>query len=250
MNMLRLILAVLAALIFFVLTIITYPIMLIIGLFSSNKRDVFALGCVKVIFRIILFLTGTKVIVRGRENIIADRAALYTLNHYGIFDILITYIYMIRPTGFVSKAEIKKIPMLNFWMGFVHCLFLDRDDPRSAMKMLVDAVNNIKNGYSVCICPEGTRNKTSENTLPFKAGSFRIATKTSAPVVPVAVYNTNSIFEDHIPFVKSAKVYIEFLNPIETADLSNDEKKELHERVQALISERIQFVKDNGLTEA
>lgn len=246
--MIRLILAVLSAVIFFILTIINYPIMFVIGLFDKYKKDMYALGCVKTIFRIILFFTGTKIIVKGKENIINDRPALYTLNHYGMFDVLITYIQMKRPTGFVSKVEIKKVPVLNLWMKFVHCIFLDREDARSSMKMLVDSVNNMKNGYSMCICPEGTRNKTEDNTLPFKAGSFKIATKVNAPVVPVAVYNTNAVFEDHIPFVKAAKVYIEFLPAIETEKLDNEEKKVLHDTVRQMIDERIQYVKDEGLT--
>lgn len=247
--MLRLIFAVLSAVIFLILTIVLYPIMLIIGLFDKYKKDVFALRCVQVVFRVILFITGTKIIVKGKENIIHDRACLYTLNHYGMFDVLITYIFMRRPTGFVSKAEVKKVPMLNLWMKFVHCIFLDRADPRSAMKMLVDSIENLKKGYSMCICPEGTRNKTKENTLPFKAGSFRIATKVNAPIVPVAVYNTNAVFEDHVPFVKACKVYIEFLPAIETEALDAEEKKNIHEKVQNLISERVQYVKDSGLTD-
>lgn len=247
--MIRLILAVLSAVIFFILTIVTYPVMLIIGLTDKYKKDLFAMNCVKTIFRIILFITGTKVIVKGKENVIKDRPALYTLNHFGIFDVLITYIHMLRPTGFVSKVEVKKIPMLNLWMRFLHCIFLDRDDARSSMKMLLDSVENMKNGYSMCICPEGTRNKSEENTLPFKAGSFKIATKVNAPVVPVAIYNTNAVFEDHIPFVKSVKVYIEFLPAIETGEMDNDEKKVIHETVRELINERIQYVKDKGLTD-
>lgn len=247
--MIRLILAVLSAVIFLVLTIITYPIMMIIGLSDKYKKDLFAMNCVKFIFRIILFFAGTKVIVKGKENVINDRPALYTLNHFGIFDVLITYIYMLRPTGFVSKIEVKKIPMLNLWMKFLHCIFLDRDDARSSMKMLLDSVENMKNGYSMCICPEGTRNKTEDNTLPFKAGSFKIATKVNAPVVPVVIYNTNDVFEDHIPFVKATKVYIEFLPAMETADMDNEAKKNIHETVRQLIDDRIQYVKDEGITD-
>lgn len=247
--MIRFILAVLSAVIFFILTVVNYPIMLIIGVFDKYKKDMYALGCVKVIFRIILFITGTKIILKGKENIIVDRPALYTLNHYGMFDVLITYIQMKRPTGFVSKMEVKKVPLLNLWMKFVHCIFLDREDVRSSMKMLIDSVENMKNGYSMCICPEGTRNKTEDNTLPFKAGSFKIATKVNAPIVPVAIYNTNAVFEDHVPFVKANKVYLEFLPAIETSNLDNESKKNLHETVRQLIDERIQYVKDEGLTD-
>lgn len=246
--MIRLILAVLSAVIFFILTIINYPIMLIIGRKDKYKRDMYALNCVKAVFRVILYVSGTEVIAVGTENIIEDRAALYTLNHYGMFDVLITYIHMLRPTGFVSKIEVKKVPLLNLWMKFVHCVFLDREDVRSSMKMLLDSVENMKKGYSMCICPEGTRNKTVDNTLPFKAGSFKIATKVNAPIVPVAVYNTNFIFENHIPFVKKTTVYIEFLPAIETSELDNEAKKNIHETVRQLIDERIQYVKDERLT--
>ncbi len=80
-------------------------------------------------------------------------------------------------------------------MKLLHCVFLDREDPRKAMKALNEATENLK---KVSIFPEGTRNKGKEGTVQeFKSGAFRIASKAKAPVVPVAISGTRAIFEDN-----------------------------------------------------
>ena len=241
--MIRTIIIVFAVIIFFLFSVITVPVILIAGLFDRYTRDMIALRCVQFIFRIILFLSGAKITVEGKEHVFKDRAALYALNHRGFFDILLTYVNMKRPSGFVSKIEIKKVPFLNFWMYFVRCIFLDRNDPKSSIRTIADMTNRLKGGCSVCICPEGTRNRTEQNLLPFKSGSFRVALKAGTPVVPVAVYNTNAVLEDHFPRIRPAKVFISFLEPIETAQLKKSDTDALCQQVYDAIDRKIESFK-------
>lgn len=63
-------------------------------------------------------------------------------------------------------------------MKYVYCLFLDREDPKQGMKTILQAIDYVKSGISICIFPEGTRNTGEElSLLPFKEGSFKIAEK-------------------------------------------------------------------------
>ena len=69
------------------------------------------------------------------------------------------------------------MPLLRTWMRRLHCLFIDRENVKEALKTILAGIDNVKNGISMCIFPEGTRNKTDDLMLPFKEGSFKIAEK-------------------------------------------------------------------------
>lgn len=225
----------------FLYLILSIPAMFItwlIGRFNRKAGDVSSLWIVNHLgFRPIQFFAGVRVKVIGRDRI-PDEPLLYIGNHRSFFDIILSYQQVKNPTGYVSKKEILYAPLLNIWMLLLNCQFLDRKKPRSGMDMLLRSIDMIKNeGRSVCIFPEGTRNRNSDSDelLPFHAGTFKVATKTGCPIVPMTVLNTNTIWEDHFPSMKSQNVVIEYGEPIYTKDLDKDAQKHIHETVQAII---------------
>ena len=182
----------------------------------------------------ILFLSGTKVTKKGLENIPKERACLFITNHRGYYDILLGYTTIPVRVSYVAKKEMEHMPLIAHWMRLLDCQFLDRKDVKEGMKTILASIDLIKNGQSVVISPEGTRN-SADQLLPFHEGSFKIATKTGCPVIPVAINNTNAVFEDHLPWVRSAKTCIEFGRPIYLETLTREQKKTLPEDVRALI---------------
>ena len=123
-------------------------------------------------------------------------------------------------------------------MRFLQCLFLDRDDIRQGMKTILQAIEQVKAGYSFFISPEGTRNQ-GKDMLPFKEGSFKVAEKTGCAIIPVALTNTDELFEKHVPCVRSAKVVIEFGKPIYPNQLDKEQRKHLGSYVQNIIKEML-----------
>jgi 1-acyl-sn-glycerol-3-phosphate acyltransferase len=200
---------------------------------------------IKTVFRLILFLSGTKVEYIGRENIPTDRAVLYVGNHRSDFDIPISYVGFVNPTGFVAKLTIKKLRLISVWMKYINCVFIDRDNIKDGLRAIVASVDLIKRGVSVCIFPEGTRNKTEEDMLEFKEGSFKIASKSGCPIVPMSINNSDMVFEKHFPWVKRAHVIVEFGKPVYVDSLSKEEKKTLAPMVEEII--RKQYVKNKDL---
>ena len=123
-----------------------------------------------------------------------------------------------------------KVPVLGLWMKRLHCLFIDRDDIKQGLKVILEAIDQVKNGISVCVFPEGTRCKNKDDltdVLPFKEGTFKIATKSKCKIVPMAIVGTNEIFEDQFPWVKKRHVTIKSCTPIDPASLSKDEQKHI-----------------------
>lgn len=236
--MLRLLLTVIFLLIFFIISIPLYLIEFIIGRFNRRAMVASSQAIVAAALRIVLFLCGTKRTVLGRDNIPKGEAVLYISNHRSYFDIPVAYSSVPTLTSFMSKKEIAKIPFLSYWMRFLQCLFLDRDDIKQGLKTILKGIELVKDGYSVYISPEGTRNQSKE-MLPFKEGSFKIAEKTGCAIIPVAILNTEEAFENHIPWIRSAHVVIEYGKPIYPKDLSKEQQKFLGAHVQEIIREML-----------
>ena len=220
--------------------IVTVPIRIIeyiIGKFNMNLRDKSSIAIVNWAFRVCLKISGVRVTVIGEENVPKDTPVLYIGNHRSFFDILLTYVRVPRPTGYVAKKEMLKVPFLNSWMILVNCLFLDRKDIKKGMQTILAAIEKIKRGVSICIFPEGTRNKTPDTFLPFHDGSFKIAQKTGCPVIPMAINNSAAIFEDHFPKIKKTHVVIEYGAPIYIKDLPKEDQKVIGSYMQGVISD-------------
>lgn len=243
--MIRLILVLLFVVIFLIVSLPIQLVEFIIGKSNKDLKDRSSLAIVNWAFRVVLFLSGTSVTVLGEENVPKDEAVLYVGNHRSYYDIIMTYIRVPRPTGYMAKVEMLRYPSLSTWMKYLHCIFLDRSDIKAGLKSILDAIDKVKSGISICIFPEGTRNRTSEMFLEFHDGSFKIAEKSGCPIVPISINNASAIFEDHIPRIKKAHVVIEYGKPIYTRDLSKEEKRRLSAMVQEVI--KTNYLKNEAL---
>ena len=141
-----------------------------------------------------------------------------------------------RPHGILAKEELGKIPLLNRWMKLLGCVFVQRDDVRASVRALNDATAIVESGRSFVIFPEGTRYKGEEGGAgEFKQGAFRIAVKTGAPVVPVAITGARALFENNGNLCHPGTVRIRVLPPIQTAGMSRAEQKQLPDAVRQTI---------------
>ena len=172
----------------------------------------------------ILKVTGVSLSVEGLENIPKDRPCVFVANHRSYYDIPLLL------------AGLEKIPLLNRWMKLLGCVFVQRDDVRASVRALNDATAIVEGGRSFVIFPEGTRYKGEEGGAgEFKAGAFRIAVKTSAPVVPVAVTGARALFESNGNRCRPGSVRIKIMPPIQTAGMSKAEQKQLPDAVRQSI---------------
>ena len=235
--MIRAILALLFAVLYLILGIPVLFVEWIIRKCNRHAADISSLRMVQWAFRVILFICGTKVTVIGEENVPKNQAVLYIGNHKSYFDIIITYARCPGLTGYVAKKDMEKVPLLRTWMRRLHCLFIDRENVKEALKTILAGIDNVKNGISMCIFPEGTRNKTDDLMLPFKEGSFKIAEKSGCPIIPMAITNSADVLEAHMPRVKKAHVIVEYGKPIYPEELDKETKKHLGVYVRGIIEE-------------
>lgn len=240
--MLRTFLFLLFALLFCLISPLIWLVMWIARFFSVKARDRIALFGIRLACRIGMFTAGVKADYEGLEHIPTDHPVLFVINHRSIFDIIATYPIMKMPTGFISKDSLKKIPLFSSWITLNHGLFLDRSDIREGMKTILKGIDYIRQGYSMVIFPEGTRNKdqTSKTSLlPFHGGSFKLAEKTGVPIIPITVYNSADCFENHYPKMRSAKIKVHVGCPILISDLPKEKQRFISQHVQDIMQETL-----------
>lgn len=235
--MIRFILVVIVVLSFLILSIPLLIAEWLIGRKNPDLKSRSSLAIVNWAFRLIVRITGTKVIAIGEERIPKDTAVLYVGNHRSYFDVVLTYIRVPRPTGYIAKKEMLRYPLLKNWMRNLHCLFLDRDNIKEGLKTILTGVEKVKSGISIAIFPEGTRNRVPDTFLPFHEGSFKIAEKGGVPIIPMSIVNSAAIFEDHLPRMKKATVIIEYGEPIYIKELDKETRKSLGTYVGNIIKE-------------
>ena len=166
-------------------------------------------------------VTKATVEVSGSEKIPRDRAVVFIGNHQGNMDIPVLFGFIDKPMTFVAKAELAKIPLLSDWMKLLQCTFLERKSPRKSIQAIHDAAEGVKKGYSQVIFPEGTRSKGGQHH-EFKAGSFKLAFLSEAPIVPVTIDGTWRIYEGQKRIKLGQHVKLTIHDPIETAGLSKE----------------------------
>ncbi len=232
----RTFLILIAYIIISILSIPAYLIEFIIRAINPMAAARLAQLAVKGAFSLVMFISGCKKTIVGLENIPRDTPVMYAANHRSFYDIILAYATVPNQTAFISKKEIKKMPCVAQWMYFLNCLFMDRGNVKQNLEVILSAISLVKNGYSIYIAPEGTRNAT-DTLLEFKEGSMKIATKGKCPIVPVCFHGTEKIFENCLPWIRKGNIRIEFGKPIYPDKLDKDTKKHLGAYVREIIAQ-------------
>jgi 1-acyl-sn-glycerol-3-phosphate acyltransferase len=182
----------------------------------------------------LIAITGCTVTVEGRENIPARGGVCFVSNHVGIVDILLALAYIGRPFGFIAKKELLLIPLINVWIHILGGHFIDRKNIRKALKTINMGIQRLQKGGRMLVFPEGTRSK-GQGLLPFRSGAIKLATHSLATIVPIAISGSYEVFEKDYR-VHSVPVRMVFCPPINTAEMSPDERRHhLADQVRGII---------------
>lgn len=186
--------------------------------------------------RSVLWVSRIQITIEGMENIDPPRSYIYMANHASQFDIHVLLGYLRVQFRWLAKAELFKIPLFGYAMRRAGYISIDRSNRRSAFLSLKSAGETIRNGTSVVIFPEGTRNR-EETIAPFKLGGFVLAVDAGVPIVPVVIHGTRKIMPKNRLRITPGCVRLEIKEPIPTAGYTRKTKNDLLERVRRAMSE-------------
>lgn len=174
--------------------------------------------------------------VNGLEKIPTDRPVLFISNHQSYADIpILLYALKDYPFGFVARKTMANMPFIKQLFKHFNCVPIDVTDVRQSVEAINQTAENIKNGFSMAIFPEGRR--TFSNTPePFKNGAFKIAKKTGVTIVPIYLHNAHRLFEANgHQLGKGVTVSVNILDPIDTQGMTRSDVNTLNVRVYEMI---------------
>ena len=118
--------------------------------------------------------------------------AIYAANHASPLDIPAMFLALPVNGYFIAKIELKKIPIMGWFMSLAGMIFIDRSKRDKAMESMNQAGEEMKKGKSVIVFPEGTRSKTGEIQL-FKRGAFILSKESGVPITPVLIKGAHAV---------------------------------------------------------
>lgn len=177
----------------------------------------------------------------GVENIPEEDGFIFFPNHQGLYDVLAILEACPRSFSVVMKKEVENIPFLKQVFACMKAFIIDREDLKQSMQVIVNVIREVKAGRNYLIFPEGTRSKNGNHPGPFKGGSFKTATKTKCPIVPVALIDSFKAFDTGSTERLTVQVHIlppmyyEEYKDMHTTELAEEVKR----RIEKVIEENI-----------
>ncbi len=185
-----------------------------------------ALYLTKVLDRIMLFVGGVRLKVKGIDKLDSSQGYVYVGNHRSHVDAAVVFKTVPGDVRFLIKKETFRVPLLSFALRTMGMIPVDRSNPEAAAESIDRAVSEIRAGRSVILFPEGTRSRRPE-ILPFKKGAFVLAIKSQAPVVPFTIMGADRALPPDTILLYGGDVELIFHDPIETIGLTLEEREEL-----------------------
>lgn len=182
----------------------------------------------------ILWVAASPVTVEHPERL--QGPAVVAANHLSAFDIPVLYSKVPMQFRIVANKPLFKLPFVGWHLRRSGQIPIDRTTMKTTIKTLQLAVEDLKQGLSVVIFPEGGRS-LSGRMQPFMNGAFYVAIKAQAPVLPVAIVGTYEVLPMNTYHIMPQKLLLRVGEPIPTTGLTLRDTDDLAELVKHAIED-------------
>jgi len=190
----------------------------------------------KQIMTVPLFWTNTRTKVIGKENLPKNPGFSIYSNHTSMMDIAILMYKLDKyPVAFLAKQVVNDLFAIGKWTPKLGCVMIDRTNTRKGAESIIKVINNVKSGSTMVVFPEGTRSKEIGKLNDFKPGSFKVALKSKAPLVPITIVKPSNFKKIKWPLPKRVSIVIH--EPIPYDELRKMTSLDLSDKVKRIIEE-------------
>ena len=176
------------------------------------------------------FFLSTKIIVKGRENIITDKKFFIASSHQSMFETFYLQTIFNSPV-FILKKELLKIPIFGWYLKKIGSISIVRNKTTKNNLGFYDEISELinKSDRPLIIFPQGTR-LSPEDRSPFKKGASKIYDKLKIKCQPVAI-NSGYTWPKHGLKKANLNLTISILKPIEEGMSKEEFLKILEENI-------------------
>lgn len=190
---------------------------------------------IQSILRLVIDSGNVELVVTGTENIPTEGGFVMYGNHQGLFDVVALGATCPMPLGAVLKKELEDMPLIKQIVSCTKSFAMDREDVRQSLTVIQAVTEELKQGRSYVIFPEGTRSKKGNIMGDFHGGSFRCAVKAKCPIVPLVFVDCFRVLDQKGCAPVAAQLH--YLPPIPYEEYKDMKAAQVAEVVRARIQQ-------------
>jgi len=212
-------------------------LLIVIGIFIDPRKNDWPQ---RVFLRNILRLAGVKFEVVRSPGFDPGKTSIFICNHVNLFDPFV--IYSAIPQ-FVRGFELEshfRIPIYGWLMGrFGNVPVPDKPSREGLELMTQRAKKALDSGVSLIAFAEGSRTRDG-HVREFKKGTFNMAQKFGAPIVPMSIVGSYQFFSTGHWMLHPGKITVYLHDTIDTTKVDRSEVDALRQRVQNIVAEPVE----------
>ena len=203
-------------------------------LWPFDRTGALQCWCARWWCRLVAWSIFARILVHGVEHVRAGQPYVYMANHSSLIDTPALFAYLPYPFRIMAKRELFFVPFMGWHLWTAGHFPIDRRDRRKTVRSLRRVIEEVRNGKSLVVFPEGTRTRDGR-LQEFKPGTFKIALRAGVPIVPVTIRGTFTLLPSTTLAPRPGRVEVILGEPIETRDYDEKHLPELIERTKDVI---------------
>jgi len=185
-----------------------------------------------------LYLSGTRVKLKGRAKIDPKRSYIVMANHQSLFDVWALIGKLPLQIRWIVKKELRKVPLFGFALERMGHIYIDRKHPQRAYQHLQAKAAGLHKETSVVIFPEGTRSPDGR-LRDFRLGGATMALTSGVYILPVTVNGGRFALPKGTLALMPGKMEIIIGDPIDPASYEPGQTRELMDTVKTAVAQNL-----------
>jgi 1-acyl-sn-glycerol-3-phosphate acyltransferase len=185
-----------------------------------------------------VYLSGTRLVIRGREKIEKGCSYIVMANHQSLFDVWALIGMLPLQLRWIIKSDIKKMPIFGYALERMGHIYVDRRRRKDTALSLEEALQKMGERASVVIFPEGTRSKDG-HLQKFHKGGAIIAIRSGVPILPVTVNGGRFVLPKDTLALMPGKIEVVVGDVIDPGMFDENSKDELMRAVKSAIGKNL-----------
>ncbi len=224
-------------LIFIILnTVVLALLVIMVSPFDRKRNLVHYIGRFWALLNV--YLSGTRLVIRGREKIEKGCSYIVMANHQSLFDVWALIGMLPLQLRWIIKSDIKKMPIFGYALERMGHIYVDRRRRKDTALSLEEALQKMGERASVVIFPEGTRSKDG-HLQKFHKGGAIIAIRSGVPILPVTVNGGRFVLPKDTLALMPGKIEVVVGDVIDPGMFDENSKDELMRAVKSAIGKNL-----------
>lgn len=219
---------------FIVMTAIFGSLSLLVSFLDKKGRTQHRIA--RMWARFSVWISGSRLMVRGVENLRKHPVAVYASNHTSYMDTPVIFAALPFQFRILAKKELWRVAFIGWYLNRSGQIPIDTVNPRATLSSLGGGVRALRAGMPLFVFPEGSRTPDGE-TQKFLSGAAFLAIRAQVPLVPIALSGVYDLMPIHTHHFYPGKLTLIAGQPIDTTGMQIRQAEELTERLRAAIEE-------------